>query len=222
MEKGMLDGFGAIPGVEAVALTEWTPLGVAQNDAAIFGDKTTDLRAGNTAGNSYVLKISPDYFRVARTSLLSGRTFTWQDDKDAPRVAVINQEFARKIFGSVTSAMGGYFTMPDGTRIQVVGVSGDGSDDNLTEEPCLALFFPPLQFPRSDAACSRRGRGAPSNCWGWVRRQDWAWEFWQVGCWLASCIWPIPAFRWCWRAWFWQWRFWAWRGCGFPRDARCQ
>ena len=33
-----------------------------------------------------------------------GRSFTWHDDKDAPRVAVVNKEFAGSIFGS---AIGG-------------------------------------------------------------------------------------------------------------------
>ncbi len=150
MQKRMLDALGAIPGVESVALTDWTPLGVAQNDSPIFADKTTDLRPGNTAGNSYVLKISSDYFRAASTSLISGRTFTWHDDKDAPRVAVINQQFARKIFGSATSAIGGYFKMPDGRRIQVVGVAEDGKYESLTEDPRLAMFLPTLQWPASE------------------------------------------------------------------------
>jgi ABC-type antimicrobial peptide transport system permease subunit len=35
-------------------------------------------------------------------------------------------EFARKIFGSVTNAMGRYYKMEDGTRIQVVGIVEDG------------------------------------------------------------------------------------------------
>ena len=67
--------------------------------------------------------ISPEYFQAAGTALLSGRAFTWHDDKDSPRVAVVNPEFARKIFGSV-DAMGGYYKMRDGTRIQVVGIVG--------------------------------------------------------------------------------------------------
>ncbi len=53
--------------------------------------------------------ISPEYFDAARTTLLAGRTFTWHDDKNAPRVAVVNREFASKIFGSATNAMGGYY-----------------------------------------------------------------------------------------------------------------
>ncbi len=40
--------------------------------------------------------ISPEYLRAAGTALLAGRDFTWHDDKNAPRVAVINREFARK------------------------------------------------------------------------------------------------------------------------------
>jgi hypothetical protein len=53
---------------------------------------------------------------------LSGRNFTWHDDKNAPPVAVVNAEFAHKIFGSITSAIGGYYEMEDGTRIEVVGI----------------------------------------------------------------------------------------------------
>jgi hypothetical protein len=47
----------------------------------------------------------------------------------------VNQQFARKIFGSVETAIGGYYKMPDGTRIQVVGVAEDGKYGSLTEEP---------------------------------------------------------------------------------------
>ena len=58
--------------------------------------------------------------------MLAGRTFSLRDDKGAPAVAVVNQEFARKIFGSVTSALGRYYMMRDGTRVQVVGIAEDG------------------------------------------------------------------------------------------------
>jgi len=65
-----------------------------------------------------------------------------------PRVAVINQEFARKTFGSVASALGGYYKMPDGTRIQVMGMAEDGKYESLTEGPQPAMFLPILQCPR--------------------------------------------------------------------------
>jgi len=83
--------------------------------------------------------------------LLSGRAFTWHDDKDSPRVAVVNEEFARKIYGSVENAIGGYYKMPDGTRIQVVGVAQNGKYGKLTEEPKPAMFLPILQWPSNSA-----------------------------------------------------------------------
>jgi ABC-type lipoprotein release transport system permease subunit len=79
--------------------------------------------------------------------LLAGREFTLQDDKDAPQVAVINAELARKVFGSVEKAMGGRFKISDGTRIEVVGVAEDGKYINTNEDPMGAMFRPILQAP---------------------------------------------------------------------------
>jgi ABC-type antimicrobial peptide transport system permease subunit len=95
--------------------------------------------------------ISPEYLHAEGTTLLSGRAFTWHDDKDSPRVAVVNRELARRIFGSVSNAIGGYYKMPDGTRIQVVGVAEDGKYGKLTEDPQAAMFLPILQFPSGSA-----------------------------------------------------------------------
>jgi ABC-type antimicrobial peptide transport system permease subunit len=95
--------------------------------------------------------VSPEYFHAASTALLAGRDLTWQDDKNGPRVAVINREFARKIFGSVANAMGRYYKRRDGTRTQVVGVVEDGKyTPNLAEDPQPAMFLPILQSPSSE------------------------------------------------------------------------
>src|SRR6266568_6807248 len=125
MQKRMIDALEAIPGVESVGLSDWTPLGVNADsmDESIFTDQAADLRPGNAAARADLFKISPQYFRAAGTAMLVGRTFTWHDDKNAPRVAVVNREFARKMFGSVAGAMGGYYKLRDGTRVQVVGIA---------------------------------------------------------------------------------------------------
>ncbi len=65
-------------------------------------------------------------------------------------MAVINKEFARKIFGSVTNVIGGHFKMRDGTGIQVVDVAEDGKYSTLTEDPQPAMFLPILQWPSSE------------------------------------------------------------------------
>jgi hypothetical protein len=122
-----------------------------QNPSNVFTDRTTDLRPSNAAANAYTYHISAEYLHAEGTTLLSGRAFTWHDDKNSPRVAVVNREFARKIFGSVTNAIDDYYKMPDGTRIQVVGVAEDGKYGKLTEDPQAAMFLPILQWPSNSA-----------------------------------------------------------------------
>jgi ABC-type antimicrobial peptide transport system permease subunit len=95
--------------------------------------------------------VSPEYFHAAGTTLLAGRGFSWHDDKDAPAVAVVNREFAGKIFGSVTNAVGRYYKMQDGTRVQVVGVVEDGKYLSLTENQEPAMFLPFLRSPSSQS-----------------------------------------------------------------------
>jgi len=149
MQRRMIEVLQAIPGVESVGLADSVPLSDGANFAIVFADKTTDLRPGNAATKAAMFSISPDYFRADGTSLLSGRTISWHDDQNAPRVAVINPEFARKMFGSVTNAIGAYYKLRDGSRIQVVGIVEDGKYNSLTENPTPAMFFPILQAPTS-------------------------------------------------------------------------
>ncbi|HEV2351277.1 MAG TPA: ABC transporter permease [Terriglobia bacterium] len=152
MQKRMIDALAAIPGVMSVGLVgQYPPLHMGWTDTNVFTDTTSDLRPSNAAGDAIQYTISPQYFHAAGTALLAGRTVTWHDDKDAPRVAVINREFARKFFGSVSNAMGRYYKMPNGTRNQVVGIVEDGKyTANLAEDAQPAMFLPLLQSPSSE------------------------------------------------------------------------
>ncbi len=149
MQRQMIDAMAAIPGVKSVGLVDLPALTFDGHRMIVFTDKTTDLRPSNAAAQPFMFNISPEYFDAAGTTLLFGRTFTWHDDKNAPSVAVINQEFARKIFGSATDAMGGYYKMRDGTRVQVVGIVEDGKYFNLAEDQEPAMFLPIPQAPTS-------------------------------------------------------------------------
>jgi predicted permease len=150
MQKRMIDAIAAIPGVESVGLTDEVLLN-GTTTSNVFSDGSTDLRPSNAASTAYMYVISPQYLQAEGTQLLAGRTFTWHDDKAAPRVAVVNRQFAKKIFGSLTNAIGGYYKMPDGTRVQVVGIAEDGKYGGLSEDPKLAMFLPILQFPSNSA-----------------------------------------------------------------------
>jgi predicted permease len=149
MQKRMIEALATIPDAKSVGLVSWPPLGGGWIKSDVFTEQTTDLSLSNAAANAFLYNISPDYFHAAGTALLAGRPFTWHDDKNAPRVAVINQQFARRIFGSVTNAIGRNYKMPDGTGVQVVGIVEDGKYLSLAEEPQPAMFLPFLQAPSS-------------------------------------------------------------------------
>jgi predicted permease len=151
MQKRLLNAIAAIPGVESVGLTDLLLLN-DQGTSSIYRDQTTDLRPANAAlFDVYMYHVSPEYLYAEGTTLLSGRSFTWHDDKDSPRVGIVNQEFARRIFDSVQNAIGSYYKLPDGTRVQVVGVTQNGKYGKLTEAPQPAMFLPILQYPASSA-----------------------------------------------------------------------
>ena len=162
MQKRMIEAVTAIPGVESVGLIDSAPLvSGSVMGSPVFADATTDFRPSNAAADSVFFGVSPDYFHAARTALLAGRAFSWQDDENAPRVAVINQEFARRVFESPAKAMGKYFKRPDGTRLQVVGIVENGKYASLTEDPRPAMFLPFLQSPSGQTYLAvRSGRDA--------------------------------------------------------------
>jgi predicted permease len=149
MQKRMIDALEAIPGVKSVGLVDRPPLYYGANGANVFTDKTADLKPANAAAEAMIYNISPEYFDAAGTTVLAGRTLTWHDDKNSPRVAVVNRQFAGKILGSVAGAIGGYFKRADGTRFQVVGIVEDGKYGSLSEAPQPAMFLPILQSPAS-------------------------------------------------------------------------
>jgi len=147
MQRRMINTLATLPGVKSVGLISRIPLGGGTSTDDVFTDQTTDLRTANAAGNVIVYQISPEYFHAAGTALLAGRSISWQDNKDAPRVAVVSELFATRIFGTVANALGRYYKMADGTRIQVVGIVEQGKYYLLTENPKPAVFLPFMQSP---------------------------------------------------------------------------
>ena len=150
LQKRMLDTVAALPGVSQAAYTSRVPLTLGGGDSFVYTDSTTDYRPTNMVADAMNFNVSPGYFGAAGTTMLAGRDISWHDDKKAPVVAVVNEEFARKVFGSVPKAIGGYFKYWGGNRAQVVGVVENGKYRTLTEDQQPAMFFPILQHESSD------------------------------------------------------------------------
>ncbi len=169
IQKKIVDALAGVPGVDAVGLCDSLPLGDGWASLNVFSEQVTDLRPANALSDAFVYSVSPEFFRASGTTLLSGRNFTWHDDANAPRVAIVNEDFARTVFGSVANAIGRFFKLPDGTLRQVVGVVEGGKYWSLTERRSTAMFFPIAQVPSSSTWLVVRSGLDPQQLGGLLR-----------------------------------------------------
>ncbi len=171
MQRRMLDAAKGIPGATAVGYTDHLPLGVGGGDEFVYSDSTTDFRPTNVTADAMTYNISPGYLAAAGTTLLAGRDLTFADDKKAPDVALVNREFAVKVFGSVQKAIGGHFKFNGGgARAEVVGVVENGKYRTLTEDQQPAMFLSILQRPASGTYLLVRSARDPAEISGALER----------------------------------------------------
>ncbi|HXW56107.1 MAG TPA: ABC transporter permease [Candidatus Cybelea sp.] len=151
VRKRMLEETSRIPGVTAVGLIDEAPLGGGGSSGPVYRPGTTDFRSTNSAFEAKFFSISPGYLEAAGTHLLMGRDFTWHDDAHSPRVALVNEAFAKGMFPTL-SAVRLHFLMGDRLPYEIVGVVENGKYDSLTEATQPAIFFPFTQSAPSDTS----------------------------------------------------------------------
>ena len=151
IQKRMLEETSRIPGVTAVGTINETPLGTGGSSGPVYRETAAELRPSDSVFSAKFYSISPGYLQAAGTHLLMGRDFTWSDDAKSPKIAVVNETFARGMFGDA-SPIDGRFMMGDKDLYQIVGVVEDGKYDSLTEDPEAAVFFPLAQAADSDTS----------------------------------------------------------------------
>ena len=134
------------PGVRMAALTDELPL---QAGDLSRGPIVKEGEADPPPNQGYISKcnyVSPKYFDAMQTPLLLGREFTDRDDAGAPPVVIINQEFARRFYGSSENAMGKRFRFEQGTPLmEIVGIAKDGRYRSLYEDRRPYMFLPLYQ-----------------------------------------------------------------------------
>lgn len=140
-QRQLLERVSQIPGVEAAGYATTTPLALDAPMVAVFSQETTDFRPSNSAFDAYHYEVSPGYLTASGTPLLAGRDVTFSDTPKTPPVAIVNQEFARRLDHS-EHVVGRYFKNRSGVSIQIVGIMADGKHFTLSEDPQAAAFFP--------------------------------------------------------------------------------
>jgi predicted permease len=138
VQRRLLDAAAAIPGVTAAATSDFAPfLGVW--NWSVYSWDTTQFLPSHIAFTATTYLVSPGYLQLAGTRLQSGRDFTAEDKPGSPAVAIVNETFARRLFGT-PRAVGKRFKLFDPARYEIVGVVEDGKYDDPAEDPHPAIF----------------------------------------------------------------------------------
>jgi predicted permease len=145
-QRQLLERVSHLPGVEAAGYAQSTPLSQDTFVSDVFSQQTTDFRPSNRVFGAYGYDVSPGYLTAAETPLLSGRDFSFADTAKTPPVAVVNREFARRLFHS-EDVVGRYFKNTSGVQVQIVGIVADGKYLLLSENQKAAVFYPISQQP---------------------------------------------------------------------------
>ncbi len=137
----LLERVRALPGVTAAGFTDRLPLTFATSSDQVF---LTPPASPDEKGSPIDLAIAdPSYFEAIGMPLVSGRGFTTEDDAQSPRVAVINEVFARRHWPD-GSALGSTFVLR-GETVNIVGIARDAKYGSLTEAVPAFAYFPVAQ-----------------------------------------------------------------------------
>jgi predicted permease len=124
-----------LPGVSSVATTDIVPLSMGgRSDGFVVEGRPAPT--GEPPGSEMYM-ISPDYFATMGIPRMAGRALG-DENPDAPKVAVVNEEFARRLFKH-DSPIGQRVT-GGGVTYQIVGVVGDIKSRTLGEEDRPVLY----------------------------------------------------------------------------------
>ena len=136
----------SIPRVITASYSMYSPLGGDNWNTSVYVLGRTHL-TGEHGDYSSWLRVGPDYFATIGTRLLRGRTINEQDTPTSTRVAVVNEQFAKKFFKD-EDPIGKHFGANDSRHtsdFEVVGVVEDAKYQDPHGDARPRYFLPYLQ-----------------------------------------------------------------------------
>ena len=135
--------FHAIPGVERVGISTYTPM-EDNNDG--FSVRVQGQPDPNVSAS--FIKANADYFDSVGTRVIAGRGIQEQDTPASTIIAVVNESFVKKLFKPGENPIGQHFGAPDRPGdYEIVGVVEDTAYTDATWKDHPMYFVPLLQRP---------------------------------------------------------------------------
>ena len=168
--KQISDRVKSLPGVRDASFAAYIPMGYENDIVNVYPDgQPVDNKS--SAETSFNNQVQPDYFRAVGVHVIKGREFTEADSATAPKVAIVNETFANKIWPRQDPIGKIFRTEKDGPAIQVVGLTRTGKYTFLYETPQLFVYFPVAQRYVAAATLMVYSQDDPLRLVGPVRDQ---------------------------------------------------
>ena len=170
LHQRMLERVERIPGVQAVSLSA---VGLFTNST--WGNSLTVEGDSSPPGNpvrALANAVSARYFQVMAIPVLQGRSFSDADHERAPKVALVNETFARRFFSGadpVGKRVG--LGAPARSMMEIVGVVKDAKYVNLREANRSMVYVPFTQHPSQITEVEVRTAGDAAAAVANLRRE---------------------------------------------------
>ena len=161
----LLERVGSLPGVQGTALTTRLPV----SGGGTTTQEIENYRPAIGTGDVEVpfAYVNRDYFQTMGIAKVTGRTFTPDDRRNSPSVAVVNEAAAQRYWNG--NALGGRLrgqgAGEDGW-VQVVGVVRDVKTSSLQEPPTPMVFYAAEQASIGAFSIVARVSGDPAALTG--------------------------------------------------------
>jgi len=148
--------FRGVAGVDSVTMADRTPLSININMTSLFPTATPaaedkPITIDNTS-------VEPNFFEVMQVPIVEGRAIGPQDTPETPRVAVVSEAAAHRLWPR-ESAVGKQMRTQSGRIIEIVGVARDYKVRTVGEDPRPMIHFARRQAPGLYSGVLVRTRG---------------------------------------------------------------
>jgi predicted permease len=136
---------GALPGVQKVALSLYTPLEGNNWGEGVFIQGRPEPGVHDEIGASW-LRVGPDYFDIVGHHVIRGRGITIHDTATSTPVVVVNETFVKKFFPKGENPLGVHFGVSGPESMgdwEIIGVVSDVKYNNI-RNPIRPMYFRPL------------------------------------------------------------------------------
>jgi predicted permease len=148
----MFERLESVPGVESVTASRHALLALGATTSSFYLPGAATSPEGQVAqrGDLKIHHVRENFLRAMEIPLLVGRDFKAEDDEKAPKVAIVNQAFARNYFPN-ESPVGKRFGVDSEkpSDIEIIGLARDAKYTSQRDQTEPTAYFPMKQSLRS-------------------------------------------------------------------------